>query len=889
MFNFLFNSSDNNLRKCNIIVQRINNLESKYKEMPDSALQDQTQQFKQRLNRGESLDDLLIDSFATVREATRRILKIRLFDTQLLGGIILHNGKISEMKTGEGKTLVAVLPAYLNALTETGVHIVTVNDYLARRDSELLGPVYEFLNIKVGLIQEHMDFSERKENYACDITYVTNSQLGFDYLKENMANSLEQVMFKSFSYCIVDEIDSILIDDARTPLIISSSGEVASNKYVISNEVVKQLKKETDYEVDKKNQTITLTDEGLLKCEQYLKVNDIYNVEDPWAPFILNAIKASELYIINRNYITRDNEIIIVDENTGRVMAGRRWSDGLHQAIEAKENLKVQGEAKTLASITYQNFFLLYNKLSGMTGTAKTEEIEFEKIYSLEVISIPTNRPMIRHDLPDLIYKNQGSKWKAIANECYDMSVIERPVLVGTTSVEYSEVLSSLLKNLKIPHNLLNAKPENIARESEIIAQAGRKGTITIATNMAGRGTDIILGGNADSITQLILKSILEQQNLNQDIINEKLKQFKLPYQNITSSEILVNSLLTINHNLIDSKFDMTLLQSYINHLPDKDYFNLSNQKNLSIVETYKILHKKITDHTDEEREKIKDLGGLYVIGTERHASRRIDNQLRGRAGRQGDPGQSRFFLSLDDTLFQRFPVEKIKNILETLQLEDETPIQSPLLTKTLESSQKKIESYYFDQRKNIFDYDQVLNKQRQAVYSERRRILKLNSLNSYVLQYGKSVIIDLIDKYIVSKNERNYDLFLSSIHQILGLSKQINREDIENMSPTFLYSYFYREFVITYRMKMIYIQSILPGTMIELERFYTLLHIDNFWTEHLKNMGNLMDSVGWRSYGQEDPLVEYKYDAFKFFLNMTLNIRQNIIYSLLTLNLLLN
>nr|ARO91167.1 preprotein translocase subunit secA [Flintiella sanguinaria] len=889
MFNFLSNGSEKELRECNNLVQKINLLETKYLKISDEELKNKTNEFRKQLNNSKNLDDILVEAFATVREVTRRLLNIRLFDVQLVGGIVLHHGKISEMKTGEGKTLVATLPAYLNALNNNGVHIVTVNDYLARRDSEQIGPIYKFLGLTVGLIQENMDTITRKKNYSCDITYVTNSQLGFDYLRENMATSLDQLVLKSLAFCIIDEIDSVLIDEARTPLIISGPGSSSSDRYVKANILVKSLVKDIDYEVDKKNQTITLTDKGLLTCEKYLNVKNIYDINNPWASFILNAIKAQELYIRDRNYIVKDKEVIIVDENTGRIMTGRRWSDGLHQSIEAKEEVKIQDETKTLASITYQNFFLLYNKLSGMTGTAKTEEIEFEKIYSLNVIVIPTNKTMIRRDLPDLIYKSQSSKWKAIANECYDMFNIGRPVLIGTTSVEYSELLSSLLKHYQINHNLLNAKPENTIRESEIIAQAGRKSMITIATNMAGRGTDIILGGNPEYISKSILRYIFQQNVFNIETFKYIISQFKIPPFDTILQDKLSATYLIVN----SSSIDLSNCQSIINSFPNRNNENKLFPNNLFSLfqELYVDLYRHISLCTEEEKMIVKDLGGLYVIGTERHSSRRIDNQLRGRAGRQGDPGESRFFLSLDDTLFQRFPVERLKNVLDTLQLEDETPIQSPLLMKTLESSQKKIESYYFDQRKNIFDYDQVLNRQRQAVYTERRKMLQAKYLKYCILQYGKSLISDLLDTYVLNntKSSKNIELFLWSVQNLLGIGEQVSSSDIKYMSSDFLYAYFYEQFDITYSMKEIYVEFVIPGAMLEIERFYLLLHIDNSWTEHLSKMSTLMDSVGWRAYGQEDPFTEYKYDAFRLFIVMTVNVRQAVMYSLLGLNLVLN
>jgi preprotein translocase subunit SecA len=876
MIQLIFDKSQRELRKYKQYVKQINILEESYTRLSDLELKQKTLEFKTSLsNRQVNLNSLLIEAFATVREVTKRCLGLRIFDVQLIGGIALHYGKISEMKTGEGKTLSAALPAYLNALTGEGVHIVTVNDYLARRDYEQLKNIFSFLDLSVGLIQEGMNTKDRKDNYACDITYVTNSQLGFDYLRENMATSMDQIVHRTFNYCIIDEIDSILIDEARTPLIISGPNTSPSDRYIVANQLSLQLRSNHDYEVDKKNYNITLTERGLSFCEQYLKVNDIYDINNPWAPYILNALKAHELYIKDRNYIVRDQEVIIVDENTGRIMIGRRWSDGLHQAIEAKENVKIQGETKTLASVTYQNFFLLYKKLSGMTGTAKTEELEFEKIYSLEVLVVPTNKPMIRKDYPDLIYKNQISKWKAVADECYNMFNLGRPILVGTTSVEYSELLSSLLKADKIPHNLLNAKPENTIREAEIIAQAGRRSAITIATNMAGRGTDIILGGNPDYIMKSLMQNIIQLKSPTDKQLNDLLKSLNLDDINFVILEKLLEFVNEFQLNKI--------VFNDLNNLND-----LIRLQSIKIKLLYNDIYQLINQYTEKEKAIVLRLGGLYVIGTERHSSRRIDNQLRGRTGRQGDPGQSRFFISLDDSLFQRFPVEKLKTILNTLQLDDDIPIESPLLMNTLESSQKKIESYYFDQRKNIFDYDQVLNKQRQAIYAERRKILGTNDLKSLILQYGKTVISDLIDVYVTNtdKSAQNLDLFLWCMQNLLGLNIQVSANEISKMSTEFVHFYFYQQFVLSYKLKEVYLQFVIPGAILEIERFYLLLHIDQAWTQHLQKMSSLMDSVGWRAYGQEDPLIEYKYDAFRLFIMMTINIRQSVLYSLLGLNL---
>nr|YP_009297168.1 preprotein translocase subunit SecA [Porphyridium sordidum]AOM66511.1 preprotein translocase subunit SecA [Porphyridium sordidum] len=875
MLQALFDPSKKEIQKCKKIVQEIKSLEQIYSNLSDVELCNHTKNYQARLRKNEQLDSLMVEAFATVKEATRRVLGINLYDVQLIGGIVLHTGKISEMKTGEGKTLVAVLPAYLNALTGKGVHIVTVNDYLALRDFKLIGPIFNFLGLSVGVIQEKMITSERKKNYSCDITYVTNNQVGFDYLRDNTTFSLDNIVLRPFSYCIIDEIDSILIDEARTPLIISGEGNSTTDRYIVANEIAKKLQSGIDYEIDNKNQNLVLTDIGLRRCEEYLNVDTLYQVDNPWASFILNALKASLFYIKDRNYIVKNQEIIIVDDNTGRVMQGRRWSDGLHQAIEAKENVPIAPESKTLASVTYQNFFLLYDKISGMTGTAKTEEIEFEKIYGLKTIVIPTNKPLIRKDYEDVIYKNSYSKWKAVANECLDMYIEKRPVLVGTTSVEFSELLSSLLQQYKIPHNLLNAKPENTARESEIISQAGRLGTITIATNMAGRGTDIILGGNPDYLTKSIIEALSINKSKNRDI-NQIFKDFNLKPLNQTD--------LVKFNDLIDNIDTKNLLVN----VPYSTLKESQDQKldlSYRINSIYYLIKAHVNQCTQEEKEKINLLGGLYVIGTERHSSRRIDNQLRGRAGRQGDPGASRFFLSLDDMIFQRFAVDKVKKIIETMQLEDDIPIQASILSAALENAQKLIEGINFDQRKNIFEYDQIISQQRFLMYSERRRILLATELDNLVYQYAFSFLRDLIASYL-PENPQNRKVFLWTIQNVLGTGEQMSVQDLNSINEGFLYAYLCWQFDISYRIKKTYVNSMFPAGMLELQRYFILIHMDSAWTQHLKKINLLTESVGWRAYGQEDTTIAYKYDAFLLFITMSFQIRQQVVYEILNLKL---
>jgi preprotein translocase subunit SecA len=784
----------------------------------------------------------------------------------LIGGLILHEGKIAEMRTGEGKTLVAVLPSYVNALTGSGVHVVTVNDYLASRDAEYVGQVHKFLGLSVGLIQQTMSQTDRRVNYAKDITYTTNSELGFDYLRDNMATQLQDIVQRPFYFSILDEVDSILIDEARTPLIISGAGETPNIKYIKANLISQSLIKDRHYEVDEKAKNIILTEEGVIESELQLNVKDLYDVQDPWAPYIFNALKAKELFIKNVHYIVKDEEVLIVDEFTGRIMIGRRWSDGLHQAIEAKENTTIQNETQTLASITYQNFFLLYPKLSGMTGTAKTEESELDRIYGLEVACVPTHRKMIRKDFSDLVYKTQYIKWKSIADECLDIHTLGRPILIGTTSVEKSELLSSLLEEYGIPHNLLNAKPENLKREAEIIAQAGRKGAVTIATNMAGRGTDILLGGNSSYMSKSTLKLFLDSIFLGTELpksldshLNNLYKFLSLKIKTTEITENELNSYLSIacEKTFTDDSLIITLRAVY-----------------QILVETY---NKKIIT----EREEVVMLGGLHVIGTERHESRRIDNQLRGRSGRQGDPGSSRFFLSLEDNLLRIFGGDRIGKLMDSLRVDDDVPIESMFLNNSLESAQKKVEAYYYDARKQLFEYDEVLNYQRQAIYSERRRILESDNLRNWILQYAETTILDYFSNYVEkgSFSLEEQDKLLNKVESLLGLPYEIDRELFAKYSDVEMKNLLIRQTRIAYDLKESQIDLIENGLMRELERSFLLQKIDSAWKEHLQQINTLRENIGWRGYGQKDPLIEYKNEAYNLFLSMTTNIRHSVVY----------
>ncbi|GAB4334931.1 MAG: preprotein translocase subunit SecA [Leptolyngbyaceae cyanobacterium] len=899
------------LKKYQPIVTEVALLEEEIQSLSDEELRGKTTEFKQRLEKGETLDDLLPEAFAVVREAGKRVLGMRHFDVQVLGGMILHEGQIAEMKTGEGKTLVATLPAYLNALSGKGVHVITVNDYLARRDAEWMGQVHRFLGLTVGLIQQTMTPSERKKNYDCDITYGTNSELGFDYLRDNMATSMADVVQRPFNYCIIDEVDSVLIDEARTPLIISGQVERPSEKYIQAAEIAKALNKDEHYEVDEKQRTILLTDEGFIRAEQLLGVTDLFDPKDPWAHYVFNAIKAKELFILDVNYIVRGGEVVIVDEFTGRVMPGRRWSDGLHQAIEAKEGAEIQPETQTLATITYQNFFLLYPKLAGMTGTAKTEEAEFGKIYNLEVTTIPTNRTNIRRDLSDVVYKTEEAKWRAVAIECAEMYKMGRPVLVGTTSVEKSEVLSRLLAELKIPHNLLNAKPENVERESEIVAQAGRKGAVTIATNMAGRGTDIILGGNADYMARLKVREYFMPKLAQPEDEDEfgitsvpgagggrsggqgfvpgrKVKTWK------ASPQIYPTELSKATEKLLKDAVDFAVKEYGERSLPEleaEDKIAVASEKAPTqdpVIQKLRAAYNRIREEyevfTKAEHEEVVALGGLHVIGTERHESRRIDNQLRGRAARQGDPGSTKFFLSLQDNLLRIFGGDRVAGLMNAFRVEEDMPIESGMLTRSLEGAQKKVETYYYDIRKQVFEYDEVMNKQRRAIYAERRRVLEGQDLKEQVIKYAELTMDDIVNAYInpeLPAEEWELDKLVSKVKEFVYLLADLEPKQLEDLTFSEIKAFLHEQVRIAYDNKEAQIDQIQPGLMRQAERFFILQQIDTLWREHLQQMDGLRESVGLRGYGQKDPLIEYKSEGFELFLEMMTDIRRNVVYSL--------
>ena len=852
------------------LINQINALENNLKILTDTELRNKTFQLKKQYQEEEDLNSLIAEAFAITREASFRTLGLRHFDVQLIGGLVLNSGKISEMRTGEGKTLVATLPAYLNALTNKGVHIVTVNDYLASRDQISMGQIYRFLGLDTGLIQEDMAFFERQQNYKADITYVTNNELAFDYLRDNMASNLSQVVLPPFNYCIVDEVDSIFIDEAQVPLIISQAVETCIDKYIVAAEVAEYLEVNIHFKVDEKNRNIILTEQGTAQIEKILQVEDLYNPNDPWIPYILSAIKATALFFRNIHYIVQNNQIIIVDEFTGRIMPDRRWNEGLHQAVEAKEGVPIRQNTETAASITYQNFFLLYPKLSGMTGTAKTSEVEFEKIYNLPVEEIPTARPNLRKDLPDFVYKDSLTKWTAVARECKSIAKTKQPILIGTTTVENSEMLADLLKEYQLSYRLLNAKPENVKRESEIVAQAGEIGSITIATNMAGRGTDIILGGNITFKVRKQLYNIL------------------VSYKNQTNSTNLNNIFpLTKGINFTSQKF-LSVLNSLLN---DSTFLSLSSTgilKFLNEIDQIRIptipyqcsikfllseLEKFEKKNQNINNKIVKNLGGLYIIGTERNNSRRIDNQLRGRCGRQGDPGTSRFFLSLEDSLFRNFGSSKLQNFMQN-QLLDDLPLESSLLTKSLDAAQKRVEERDYDGRKYLFDYDDILTKQRNIVYYERRKLLESQSLRETILAYGEQVIKDIInllkDPKLTKNNSLIEELFKT---RFVSLNNNLNTLD-----PFELKTYLFQEFWLSYEAKVLEFEICQTGLIRSFERTIILYYTDIAWKEHLQKIALLRDAVGWRSYGQRNPLFEFKEEAYNLFQNRNITIRHLLI-----------
>ncbi|THU44118.1 hypothetical protein C4D60_Mb02t04030 [Musa balbisiana] len=877
-------------------VSLINRLEPEMSRLSDSELRERTSLLKERARNDEPLDSLLPEAFAVVREASKRVLGLRPFDVQLIGGMVLHKGEIAEMRTGEGKTLVAVLPAYLNALSGKGVHVVTVNDYLARRDCEWVGQVLRFLGLQVGLIQQNMTSEQRRENYLCDITYVTNSELGFDYLRDNLAMTVDELVLRDFNFCVIDEVDSILIDEARTPLIISGLAEKPSDRYYKAAKIAAAFERDVHYTVDEKQKTILLTEQGYEDAEEILDIKDLYDPREQWASYVLNAIKAKELFLRDVNYIVRGKEVLIVDEFTGRVMQGRRWSDGLHQAVEAKEGLPIQNETITLASISYQNFFLQFPKLCGMTGTAATESAEFESIYKLKVSIVPTNKPMIRKDESDVVFRATTGKWRAVVVEISRMHKTGRPVLVGTTSVEQSDALSEQLHEDGIPHEVLNAKPENVEREAEIVAQSGRLGAVTIATNMAGRGTDIILGGNAEFMARLKLREIL-MPSVVKPIEGVFVSVKKLPPRKTwkVNEKLFPCDLSKETISLANDAVELAVKswgQRSLTELEAEERLSYSCEKGptrdevvaklrdafIKIVQEYKV-------YTDEERKKVVAAGGLHVVGTERHESRRIDNQLRGRSGRQGDPGSSRFFLSLEDNLFRVFGGDRIQGLMRAFRVED-LPIESTMLTKALDEAQRKVENYFFDIRKQLFEYDEVLNSQRDRVYAERRRALISDNLQSLIIEYAELTMDDILEANISPDTPKeNWDLekLIAKVQQYCYLLNDFTPELVGSKCPSYedLREYLRYRGREAYFQKMEIVEKQAPGLMKEAERFLILTNIDRLWKEHLQAIKFVQQAVGLRGYAQRDPLIEYKLEGYNLFLEMMAQIRRNVIYSI--------
>jgi len=817
--------NERELKRLKPIVERINALEPSMQKLSDAELQRKTVEFKERLEKGESLDSLLPEAFAVVRETARRVLGMRHFDVQLMGGIVLHQGKIAEMKTGEGKTLVATLPAYLNALTGKGVHIVTVNDYLAKRDAEWMGPIYRFLGLTVGYITSGMDNEERKKAYLCDITYGTNSEFGFDYLRDNMKYSLEDMVQRGHYYAIIDEVDSILIDEARTPLIISGPSEESTDLYYYVDEIVRKLKKDVHFTVDEKSKSAHLTEEGIAECERLLGIKNLYHPRYVRLVHHINqALRAHHLFKRDVDYVVKDGKVIIVDEFTGRLMPGRRWSDGLHQAIEAKERLRIEAENQTLAMITIQNYFRMYEKLAGMTGTAETEAAEFKEIYNLDVVVIPTHKPMIREDLPDLVFRTMKEKFERVVQEIEENYLKGRPVLVGTTSIEKSEILSKMLKKKKIPHQVLNAKHHE--REAQIIAQAGRSHAVTIATNMAGRGVDILLGGNPEGLAKMQLEN---------------------------------------------EGYD-------VSQIPERDWYDTLNMAKEGKDPTTKyperwaqVLYEKVLE-CQKDAEKVRALGGLYIIGTERHESRRVDNQLRGRAGRQGDPGASRFFLSLEDDLLRLFGSDKIKAFIDKLGLPEGEPLEHPWLSKAIEQAQKKVEAYHFDIRKHLLEYDDVMNMQREVIYSQRKEILKSESIKDWILSLIDETCEELVEETIL--NERNLqpeevEALVKRYQEVFATPLKLP-ENLTTKSEVIAYLQDLTKQKYEEREK-----NIGSDLMRNLEKYFLLTTIDNLWKEHLLMLDHVKESVGLRGYGQKNPLQEYKKEAYHLFVSLMKRIRE--------------
>ena len=811
---------------------------NKLSEKSEEELSSCIDKIKKRQKK-ESLDKLLVEWFALVQEVSFRKIGLKHFETQLFGGLLLHQGMIVEMKTGEGKTLVSTLPVSLNALTGKGVHVVTVNDYLAERDQKWMGKVYNGLNLSVGLVKSTSTPSQKMKSYNSDITYITNSEVVFDYLRDSSAYNLNEIVQRPFNFCLIDEIDSVLIDEARTPLILSAYKENENiNKLYLAKAVANILEKDLHFELDEKRKDINLTEEGYNEAKKRLGKKSLYDPADPWMLDILNALKAKYLFKLNKDYIILKNKIVIVDEFTGRIMEDRRWSMGLHESVEIKECVDIGGGTKTKSSITYQNFFTLYPTLAGMTGTGKTTEKEFEDIYNLKVMVLPTVKPLVRKDLPDLVYQTELAKWKNVLSEAKKCVKTGQPLLIGTATIEKSEFLSDLFKISKIPHKILNAKPENVSRESEIVAQAGERFAITIATNMAGRGTDIILGGNPLFKMKQELSEILFEKKVDPD-----------------------------NQNFIENVFEeyscQTKLKKDIENLPYSLDVCENGLKNL-----YDKLYKKIYSDWEKENSLVKELGGLFVLGTERHETRRIDNQLRGRSGRQGDPGISQFFVSLEDELIKVFGGESIRKWVEYLIQDKDVPLESNLLTKSLENAQKKVELYNYDLRKNIFQYDDILNSQRKQVFKARKELLTKNMYENLFLRYGESFLDEELkkeknDKILFTTIEKKFDNYVTYSF----LKKNKSKKNL------------YKELWVSSDLRSATANFYQLGFLKSTRGIILLSIIDFYWTEHIERMGYIRETINWRSYGQQNPLTEFNIEAFKSFKVMFEQIRSCMLY----------
>ena len=823
-----------NLKKLDKLADRVISLESKYAGFTDEELKEQTEFLRGRLKAGETLDDILCDAFAVVREAAFRVLHMKHYKVQIIGGICLHQGRVAEMRTGEGKTLVATLPAYLNALSGKGVHVVTVNDYLASRDAEWMGKVYKFLGLTVGVAITGMEDEDKKKAYACDITYGTNNEMGFDYLRDNLKTKTEQMVQRPLNFAIVDEVDSILIDEARTPLIISGKGQESSDKYVTANKFVKTLVLDKDFTIDIKEKSVQITESGATKAESFFGLNSFSDIENAsLSHHIQQALKANYIFKRDNDYVVSDGEVIIVDEFTGRLMIGRRYSDGLHQAIEAKESVKIRNENKTYATITFQNYFRLYKKLSGMTGTAKSEEEEFRAIYGLDVLEIPTNKPVARIDMPDVIYKTANGKNRAIIKEIIQRHKQGQPVLVGTVTVEKSEEISKMLIKNGVKHNVLNAK--NHAREADIVAQAGRLGAVTIATNMAGRGTDILLGGNPE----FLAKRKLREEGVTDDVIE--------------------------------------LATSFITNIPEDV---------MPIREHYQEIYKKFKAQTDEEKIKVVEAGGLHILGTERHESRRIDNQLRGRSGRQGDAGSSVFFISLEDDLAKRFGGDRLQRIYEFFKIDENQPMQSKMLSRSIENAQRTIEGKNFGIRKHVLEYDDVMNKQREVMYAERMKVITEENIHKDILNLIPDFVRYVVGSVINNENKpETWDL--EALNNAIEMKLLPKDSQFVTQDRAYNWDYDYMLSKITDETIRVYEEKIEKYNeqginFSEIERMVLLRNIDTKWIDHIDSMDQLRKGISLRSYGHVDPVVEYKKEGFEMFEDLTASIQDDTITLLL-------